>query len=104
MGLSTGLAINIADWNADYQEELFVSKNGGRARLLRKWWDHENGTKVLPGFYVEANVDMRLTDRVSLFGGGRYDWTGALSGTVGPSSFDLDLGGWSVQGGLTVSF
>lgn len=104
MGLSTGLAINIADWDAGYQEELFVSKNGGRAQLLGKWQDHENGTRVLPGFYIEANVDMRLTDRVSLFGGGRYDWTGALSETVGPSSFDLDLGGWSVQGGITFSF
>lgn len=61
-------------------------------------------TKVLPGFYVEANTQVRLTRHVALFAAGRYDWAGTLHGSVGPSDFALDLGGWTVQGGVTITF
>ena len=104
VGLSTGLAINVADWDADYREDLYVSENGGSARLLGTYQDHKGGAKVLPGFYVEANANVFVTRRVSLFAGGRYDWAGTLRGNVGPSDFSLDLGGWTVQGGVTITF
>ena len=104
VGLSTGLAINIADWEATYREDLYVSRNGGKARLLKSYRDNDGGTKVLPGFYLEANANVRLTERIALFAGGRYDWADSLTGSVGPSSFSLDLGGWTALGGVTVSF
>jgi hypothetical protein len=104
VGLSTGLAINVADWNADYREDLYVSENGGTAQLLGRYQDHKGGAKVLPGFYIETNANVRLTRRVSLFAGGRYDWAGTLRGTVGPSNFALALGGWSALGGVTITF
>ena len=104
MGLSTGLAINVADWDADYREDVYVSENGGRAQLLGMYQDHKGGAKVLPGFYIETNANVRLTRRVSLFAGGRYDWAGTLRGTVGPSNFALALGGWTAMGGVTITF
>ena len=104
MGLSTGLALNVANWDADYSENLYVSENGGPAQLLETWQDHDGGTKVFPGFYLEANTNIHLTRQVSLFAGGRYDWAGTLRGSVGPSSFALDLGGWTVSGGITIKF
>ena len=104
LGVSAGLAINIADWEAVYEEQLFVSQNGGRARLLDEYRDNSGGTEVIPGFYLEANANLRLTQHISLFLGGRYDWAGSLHGNVGPSDFALDLGGWSGQGGMTITF
>ena len=104
VGLSTGLAINVADWDADYREDLYVSENGGRAQLLGMYQDHKGGAKVLPGFYIETNANVRLTRRVSLFAGGRYDWAGTLRGSVGPSNFALALGGWTAMGGVTITF
>ena len=104
VGLSTGLAINVADWDADYREDLYVSENGGRAQLLGRYQDHKGGAKVLPGFYIETNANVRLSRRVSLFAGGRYDWAGTLRGTVGPSNFALALGGWTAMGGVTITF
>jgi hypothetical protein len=104
VGLSTGLAINVADWDAGYREDLYVSENGHDARLLGTYQDHKGGAKVLPGFYVEANANVFLTSRVSLFAGGRYDWAGTLRGSVGPSNFALALGGWTAMGGVTITF
>jgi hypothetical protein len=104
VGLSTGLALNIASWNADYYEDLFVKVNGHNARLLAAYHESNGGTKLLPGFYLEANSNVTLTRRVSLFAGGRYDWAGSLHGNVGPSNFSLDLGGWTAQGGITIAF
>lgn len=104
VGISTGLALNIANWDADYREDLYVSTNGSSAHMLATYQDHDGGSKVMPGFYLEANANVIVTNRVSLFAGGRYDWAGTLHGTVGPSDFSLDLGGWTVQGGVTITF
>lgn len=104
IGLSTGLAINLANWDASYREDLYVSRNGGKARLLKSYRDDDSGSEVLPGFYLEANANVRLSQRFALFAGGRYDWAGSLDGQVGPSAFSLDLGGWTAMAGVTVSF
>jgi hypothetical protein len=104
LGLSTGLAINFANWDAGYREDLYLSQNGGKSRRLASYQNQDSGSEVLPGFYLEANANVRLTQHLSLFAGGRYDWAGTLDGQVGPSAFSLELGGWTAMGGVTVSF
>ena len=104
LGFSSGFALNIADWDASYQEDLNVRQNGGASRLLKRYSFENSGTDVLPGVYVELNANYRITKHIALFGGGRYDWAGSIHDEVGPSSFDFKVSGWTLQGGLTVTF
>ena len=104
LGFSTGFALNIADWDASYQEDLNVRQNGGASRLLKRYHFDNSGTDVLPGVYVELNANYRITKHIALFVGGRYDWAGSIHDSVGPSSFSFKASGWTAQGGLTVTF
>ena len=103
LGLGLGLALNIADWDAQYQETLSVSQNGGKAHVIKKWQVDESGTEVLPGFYIEATCEVRLSERLSAYVAGRYDWSDSIQEQVGPSRVSFEPGGWSVMLGLTVT-
>ena len=104
LGLSTGFALNIADWDAQYEEALTVRQNGGRPRTLKRWEYDASGTEVLPGFYIETMAEVRMTDRVSAYVGGRYDWSKSMSENIGPSRMRFEPGGWSVMAGVTFKF
>lgn len=97
-----GLAVNIADWKARHREVLYVSKNGGRAKEIRRWSQSSGGTDVLWGTYLQAGLGVHLTERFSVQGFARYDWSQDLHGEVGPSKFDVDLDG--VSGGVMASW
>jgi hypothetical protein len=99
LGLSAGFALNIADWDSTYREEL---SSGGR--IVKAWQYENNGLKALPGAYTEINANFRLTKHWALFAGGRYDWAGTLHGDDGPSTFAFKVRGASVQGGITFAF
>ena len=99
LGLSAGFALNIADWDSTYREEL---SSGGR--LVKAWQYENNGLDVLPGAYAEVNANFRLSKHWALFAGGRYDWAGTLHGDDGPSTFGFKVRGASVQGGITFVF
>ncbi len=101
---SAGFALNIADWDAEQRETLYLSRNGGPAKTVRQWRDHEGGTDLLPGFYLQGGASCRVTPRLSLTGFGRYDWSERLEAGVGPSSFSVDLSGWSVGAMVGLSF
>jgi hypothetical protein len=103
MGFGFGLALNIADWNADYEETLTVRQNGHSARLLKRWEAEESGTEVLPGFYLEAMCQIQLAERLAAYLAGRYDWSEDMSERVGPSRVSFEPGGWSVMAGVTLS-
>lgn len=103
LGLGLGFGLNIADWEADYQETLSVRQNGGKSRVLKRYHENSSGTEVLPGFYLEPSLQVRLFQRVSLFASGRYDWAESFSSRVGPSAFDFEAGGWSAMAGFTFS-
>ena len=104
LGLSSGFALNIADWEASYQEDLSVRQNGGALSLLKRYHFDNSGTDVLPGVYIEVNANYRITKHVALFVGGRYDWAGTIHDSVGPSDFSFKASGWTAQGGFTVTF
>lgn len=99
----TGLALNIADTKADFRETLSVTRNG-KTKTLRRWSAHDNRTDILPGFYLQGSAGCKLGERWTVSAFGRYDWTKDLTGEVGPSSYRLDLDGWTVGGQLALGF
>ncbi|HEX2750137.1 MAG TPA: hypothetical protein VHM91_19170, partial [Verrucomicrobiales bacterium] len=48
---SAGLTLNVADWDADQKETLFVSRDGGAATAQNTWHDQSSGTELKPGFF-----------------------------------------------------
>jgi hypothetical protein len=103
LGLGLGLALNIADWDADYEETLSVRQNGHAERVLKRWAESESGTEVLAGFYLEAMCQVQLAERLAAYFAGRYDWSEDMSERVGPSRVSFEPGGWSIMAGLTLS-
>ena len=101
---SAGLTINIADWDAQQNETLFVSRNGAPATAQNHWRDHDDGTKVTPGLFLQAAVSRQLNDKWSLTAFGRYDWVGEVDIHAGPSTGSADLSGWSLGGGIGFRF
>lgn len=95
-----GLALNIADYEAEYSERLTVQRGEARQRLLREWNDSNSGTEVIPGFYLEAQAELPLSPHWSAYVAGRYDWAGSVDGRLGPSSFDINLSGWTASAGV----
>ena len=104
VSVAAGMAINVVDWDAHHDETLFVSRNGGRPSVADSWHSHNSGTDVLLGAYVQAAAGVEVTERVSISGFVRYDWSEDFHGTVGPSSFDLDMSGFSGGVMATIQF
>lgn len=84
---SAGFSLNIASWDADQRETLYLSRNGGSAKVVKEWRDHSSGTDLLPGFYLQSGATCQLTPSISVTGFGRYEWSDELEGSVGPSTF-----------------
>lgn len=94
---SLGLALNVVRWEATQTETL---NNESSGQAMASWEDAADGTEVMPGFYLQLAAQRRLTSRLWFQLMGRYDWIGTLQERVGPSSFSLDLNGWTVGAGL----
>ncbi len=101
---SAGLTINIADWDAEQNETLFVSRNGAPATAQNQWTNRDDGTEVLPGFFLQAAISRQLNAQWSLTAFGRYDWVGEVDVHAGPSTGTADLSGWSLGGGVGFRF
>ena len=101
---NAGFALNIVDWDAYQQETLYLSRNGGPAKTVREWRSHKSGTDFLPGVYLQSAATVQLTPRLAFTAFGRYEWSQKLEGTVGPSSFSIDLTGWSAGLMLGLNF
>lgn len=113
LNLSTGLAINIASWEATQTETLTVTRttrtspdnrSKQRSSPLSKTRHKDSDTDALPGVYVAGTAHVLLNANWSLFATGRYDWADDLNFVTGPSRGSLDLEGWSVQAGLAYGF
>ncbi len=103
LGYGLGFGLNIADWDARFEERLSV-RTGGGSKVIKTWRDETNGTEVLPGLYLQTTVEVQLTQRLSLNGQARYDWAQSFRSSAGPSHFNAELQGWTLGGGLTYSF
>jgi hypothetical protein len=100
---SLGLAVNVAAWEASFQERLYQEAPGAR-KQLREWSDRRGDTDILPGFFLQGSAGYDVNDhwQVSVFG--RYDWSESLTRSIGPSDFSADFGGFTLGGGLTFTF
>lgn len=104
MQLAAGFVLNIAHWDATHEESLMFSRNGAREIQVTQWRAQDSGTDLLPGFYMQGAVSVPLTERITLIGFGRYEWSKALESTVGPSTFSMELSGWSMGALVGVTF
>jgi hypothetical protein len=102
--VGAGAVLQIADWEANQRETIFAQRAGGARRTVRTWTDHAEDTAYLPGFYLQAGLCYALTSAWSLELFGRYDWSDALEGSVGPSAFSLEMAGWSYGAGIGYRF
>ena len=100
---SLGFALNVASWEADKVDALWRHDNKVATRLAR-WHDHASGTDVLPGFYLQTSASLAINSAWSAQIFGRYDWSDSLEGRVGPSTFHLDMSGWSAGFALVLKF
>jgi hypothetical protein len=101
---SAGLTVNIASWDADQNESLFVSRDGAPAAAQNHWRDHSSGTDVLPGLFLQAALSRQLNDSWSVNCFGRYDWMDDIEFQAGPSTGSADLSGWSLGVGVGFRF
>ena len=79
-----------------------MSRNGAPAAAQNSWHDHNSGTRVVPGLFLQTALSRQLNERWSLNVSGRYDWVETLNLDAGPSTGSANLSGWSL--GLGVGF
>jgi hypothetical protein len=98
--ISWGTALNLADWEA-HSREIIRAANGA---TLRSYSSNRSETDALSGFFAELGTRFQLSERLFLSTSGRYDWSGTVTGNIGASTFEVDLGGWSGLLGLTLQY
>jgi outer membrane receptor protein involved in Fe transport len=102
LSTSAGFAMNWARWQ---QEFRLSSIPPGSIRVARSGVQHT----YLPGLYVDAMAQLRLSERWFLLTGGRYDWARSMDSSLilptgNSSSVHANLDGWTMFAGLTYRF
>ena len=103
-GVSTGLVLNIADWDANRSDQLLQVTNGGTPTQISSAGFRNSGTDVLFGYYLQGSVGYQINDSWSVEANARYDWNESLRDSVGGSDFDVDLTGLTLGVGANYSF
>ena len=101
---STGPTLNMVEKDATYEETLYESSNGGLPQVLKYWSDNSSGTECMFGYYVQAEVGVRIYRELHLGVFGRYDWLENVSGNVGPSRYEVNPSGGSMGGTVGLNF
>lgn len=99
-----GVALNLADWKGQRDELITQSNNGGPAGVFSRRTARIDARDIVAGVYLQGNLAWILNDRWAIQGFARYDWNQELKGMIGPSSFTVDLSGWSLGAGARFSF
>ena len=102
--LGAGFALNAASWKATRSNQLLQQINNGDPVVIDSSSADIIGSSILWGFYLQASAGYQLNESWSLEVNLRHDHTEDLSGSVGGSSFDVDLSGFSAGLGLGYSF
>jgi hypothetical protein len=101
LSTGAGLAMNWARWDAVTQ--MSTIPPGG---LLSTRTNDDD--QYLPGLYLDASAQVRLSARWSLLFMGRYDWARSFQTqhemANSAVSFHTNLDGWSLMAGLTFRF
>ena len=102
--LSGGATMNITPWDADHNETLYMQRGSGKASVLEQFHDSNSGTELLWGAYVQTGLGWKFGREKNwqLEGFARWDWNQDLEGSVGPSTFSVDLDAFSA--GVTLGY
>ncbi len=97
ISLSGGATMNITPWDADHSETLYLQRGSDRPRVLEQFHDSDSGTELLWGAYVQTGLGWSFgkDKNWQLEGFARWDWNQDLEGSVGPSTFSVDLDAFS---------
>jgi len=110
LNMSAGPDIFYLGTQLNVLEDLFIATGEEYKKLYQKY-----NTKLLPGYYVDVNLQYQLTDTAGLYMGGIYQGAGTFAQSM-PSGTDgnnkglsytskLDFGSQEgVKGGITVRF
>ena len=101
---ATGPTLNMLEKDATYEETLYASNNEGSRQVLKYWSDSSSGTECMFGYYVQAEVGVRIYRELHLGVFGRYDWLENVSGNVGPSRYEVNPSGGSMGGTVGLNF
>jgi hypothetical protein len=104
LSLSGGATINITPWDAEHTETLYMQRGSDQPRVLEEFRDDDSGTELLWGAYVQTGLGWNFGRNKNwhLEGFARWDWNEDLEGSVGPSTFSVDLDAFSA--GVTLGF
>lgn len=86
-----GVAVNIASADA-HRVETLRQLSGP---VIQRWENSSSNTRALPGLYLSLEAALAISDNVSLSLFGRHDWSKDLRGSAGPSTYEVDLDGWT---------
>jgi hypothetical protein len=68
------------------------------------WLDSSSADEWAAGCYGKVAVTLKMTERLQTGILGRYDWIEKISGAVGPSTYEIDLDGFSLVAAASVAF
>lgn len=104
LAAQAGIALNLADWRTQRDEVITQSINGGPAAPFSRRTVRTDDKDFSLGVYLQGNVAWKLNERWAMQLVARYDWNPEIDGFVGPSSFEVDLSGWSLGAGARLAF
>lgn len=95
LNAGAGVVMNYARWDANYRVPTAA------AGVVT---GSDSGSEFLLGLYLKAGAEYRFDEQWSVDGFLRYDWNESLEGSVGPTTFEVDLSGFSVGLGVTYHY
>ena len=81
--------------------ETLVSSSG---KTMRTWSDKGDESKFAFGGGVDLLAEVSLTDHLSIWASGGYEWIEEVELDVGPQKLSVDPSAWTVSAGVAVSF
>lgn len=93
---ATGPTVSFLSADLERSETVTVSHDGGPQQVERQWHEAQSETKTLLGAFAQGSVEYRITRVMHLGVLTRYDLSQNYKTTLGPSSYDTRMSGFSV--------
>ncbi len=92
---AAGVSFNTIRTDGDRSENVW-RQSGGTTSRIGRYIDSEDEVDFALGAFLQAGVRYPLSERVGLELGVQYDVCDTVSGKLGPSSYTVDLDGFSM--------
>jgi hypothetical protein len=90
--MGSGLVVNIADWQAQTTVPMITAGTTTISSSVSR----NSDTDVLLGLYLKLGAGYQINEDWNVEGFFRYDWNEDLEAKVVPTSFEVDLSGWTL--------